>query len=224
MGGFLGALAGGGMLLLIGALLFTFLQRIGAMGKGQLRRLGVAAGMTLGAGMLYWLLGGLFYAVLREPAAELSDIRQIFRGAGLDKMYAALESPSYYGVLSGLFAYLGHGLGRLLFGRYLLGGVSLAAGMTLAAVCLVMSRLSAILGEERGRDGAFLLLCLPGAVYFFLPGWPSMALFIGAMAFYFLGRKIPPGTHALPAGAYHGLLGLCAVFSAAAVYGAVLGA
>ena len=162
MGGFLGVIAGGGMLLLIGSLFFAFLRQAGAIKPGQAKRLGMAAGMTLGLGLAYWLLGGLFYGVLFEPVAGIAEFNAIFRTAGLEKMYIALENPAFYGLFSGIFAYLGHFLGRILFGQYLFAGVVLALCMTLASVFLLMSRMEMILGEKEAQNGAICGLLFRG--------------------------------------------------------------
>lgn len=223
MGGFLGVMAGGGMLLLIGALFFAFLRQAGAMKPRQMKRLGMAAGMTLGMGLAYWLLGGLFYGVLFEPVAGIAEINAIFRTAGLEKMYIALETPGFYGFFSGIFAYLGHFLGKILFGQYLFAGVILALGMTLASVFLLMSRLEVIFEEKSAQNGAFLLLCLPGALFLFLPGGAPLLLLTLALAFYFLGKKIPACQCRLPDGLYSWLLGILGIFSAAVVFGTVMG-
>ena len=223
MGGFLGVIAGGGMLLLIGALFFAFLRQAGAIKPGQAKRLGMAAGMTLGLGLAYWLLGGLFYGVLFEPVAGIAEFNAIFRTADLEKMYIALENPAFYGLFSGIFAYLGHFLGRILFGQYLFAGVVLALCMTLASVFLLMSRLEMILGEKEAQNGAFLLLCLPGALFLFLPGGAPLILLTLSVVFYFVGKKIPACRLRIPEGAYSWLIGISGIFSAAVVFGAVMG-
>ena len=73
MGGFLGAIAGLGMLLLIGVLFFAFLYQAGAVHQKQVKHWGFAAGIALGMGMAYWLLGGLFYGVLFEELCRTSE-------------------------------------------------------------------------------------------------------------------------------------------------------
>ena len=223
MGGFLGAIAGVGMLVLIGALFFTFLHQTGAVNRKQMQRLGVAACMTLGTGMIYWLLGGLFYGVGFEPVAGIAEINAIFRTAGLEKMYSALEKPHFFGFFSGIFAFLGHGLGKILFECYLLAGVVLANVMTITANCLLLSRLEKMIGKMAAEKCVFLLLCLPGALFFFLPGCAPLVLLLAAIAFFFVGKKMPARELFVSESVYSWMIGISGMLSAAVVFGAVMG-
>jgi len=223
MGGFLGATAGLGMMVLIGALFIAFLHQAGAVNREKIQRLIFAAGITLAMGMVYWLLGGLFYGVLFEPMASIAEINAIFRTKGLEKMYIALEETHFYGFLSGIFAWLGHGLGKILFEQYLFAGCVLAIFMTFISVYLLMSRLERIFGKQAAKNGIFLLFCFPGVLFFFLPGWVPLALLLTAILFYLAGRKIPSREWLLPDNVYSWLLGISGMLSAAVVFGAVRG-
>ena len=214
MGGFLGALAGMGMLILIAALIFRFLRELSVLKQETARSLQRALGMTLAAGAVYWLGAALLARVLRGTLASAADLGQIFVGPYITRMFFMLEQPAWFAPASGLFAYAGHGLGAVLLGRYALGGVLLSFLMTAASVCLICRRLQCLWGLETAERLSFLLLCLPGAAFCFLPGWPPMALLLGAVVFSLAGKGKKAGTIALPPAVYDTALALCAVFSA----------
>ena len=133
-------------------------------------------------------------------------------------MYRLLEAPAWQGILTGAFAYLGHGLGSLVFGQHLLGGEALAFLCAFFGTLLIRLRLEGMIGEKGGEQGAFLMLCLPLSVFLFLPGWGPLAYLLGAGGFFLAGKRLPRREWALPSGLYGGLLAVCAVLSAAMVY------
>ena len=137
MGEFLGALAGGGMLLLVGLLILRFLREIGAVRAEACRALLRTAGMALLTGAVYWLAGALLSRVLRGTLESAAAPEQIFSGPAFQRMLYALEYPEWTGPLSGLFAHLGHAVGAALFGRYVLGGVVLCFLCVMASACLI---------------------------------------------------------------------------------------
>lgn len=223
MGQFLGVLAGGGMLLLVAALFIAFLRERGILSLAGGKRLGRAAAMVLGAAAAYLLAGAIMYAVVYEPADNPAEINRIFRTPSLERMYAALRSPSFYAPLSGLFAYLGHGVGAVLFGQYLLGGEVLALLLTILGAWLLLERLGPLVGMKAAEEGLFLLLSLPGALFLVLPGWLPLAFFLAACGIFILGRRWPGRTVSCSPSAYASAVSVSAMLSAAVVYLAVTG-
>ncbi len=222
MGEFLGAAAGLLMLALVGLLFIRFLVRAGALKPGAARRLGraalllgVAAGMHLGIA-----------ALLRSVIYGLTDITRldaVFPAASVQKVLAGLRSPSWEGPLSGLTAHLGHAMGKLLFGRYVLGGLLVSFGIDWAACVLILARGERLLDAGRAERGLFLLLCMPGAIFCLLPGWACLALLGGALLFYFLGKRLPARAWKMPDALYGALLALAGMLSALLAFGLISG-
>lgn len=223
MGDELGALAGGGMLLLIGLLIWAFLREMGWVSGDKLRWLGRCFLMVLGAGLTYRAVGALIYFVIYGPVGNATEYTVIFRSKGLEEMYIALCNPAWHGLLRGLFAYLGHGIGSVLFGEYLLGGELLAFGCTFAGSALLISRMKRLWGEKTGEELGFLMLCLPFGVFLFLPGWGPIAFLLGAALFHQLGRWLPERQWALPSWLYGVMLSVSSIFSAGMVYALATG-
>lgn len=223
MGDFLGALAGGGMLLLVGALAAAFLRQMGGIGKRGLKPAIRCAAVTLGMGCAYWLTGALIYQVNFGKAESAVLFDGIFQGGYVRNMFYALSYPSWFAPLSGFFAWMGHLLGRLLFGQYALGGVALSWGMTFVSVLLLEKRMALLWGEETAADASFLPPCLPGGLFFFLPGWPPLALLLAAVLFYCFARRMKPRAIRPRPAFFGGVLAVSACLSAfvtaMAVYG-----
>ena len=127
------------------------------------------------------------------------------------------ESIKYYSEL------LKDEIDYFLFEQYLFAGAVLAISMTLISVCLLICSLEKIFGEGAAQKGAFLLLCLPGALFFFLPGWAPLALLLVSILFYFAGKKIPSSAWRMPESLYSWLIGIAGMLSAAVVLGTVMG-
>ncbi len=217
----LGFIAGAGMLALVGTLIAAFLRQMGWISRGTVRLLARSAGMVCGAGALYLGTALVFELSVYGRLEGGLTLDALFHGPYLRAMLSALESPGGVGPLSLAFAALGFVLGKALFGQYVFCGVCLAWGMTAASLFLLQLRLRKIADDPTARDAAFLMLCLPGSVFFLLPGAAPLALLACAVAFYFLGGRIK--TIRLSPAAYGGVLTLCAVLSAAVVICAVEG-
>ena len=223
MGEFLGVLAGGGMLLLAAALLFAFLYRLGAVDGKRIKGFARAGGTVIAAGAAYGLLGALISQTFYGRLESAARVETIFRLPGLLKMYKALQSPSWIGPLSGVFAWLGHWLGALLWGQYLFAGGTLAVLMTFCGSCFVYFRLCALWGPREAEDALFLIFCLPGALFLFLPGVAPILYLLCAAVFYFAGRRLKRREIAYSQSVYAGCAALCALFSAAVVMRVVMG-
>lgn len=223
MGEFLGALAGGGMLLLVAALFCVFLRECGALSPARMKRLGRAALMVLGVAAAYFLTGAVMYSVLYEPVDHPAQFNRIFRTTSLERMYAALRSPSFYAPLSGVFAYAGHAVGAVLFGQYLLGGEVLALLMTAIGAWLFLERMASVVGTKTAEEGLFLIFSLPGALFLFLPGWPPLAFFLACCGVFFLGKRWPQQAFSYSPSVYAAVLSVGALLSAMVVYLAVIG-
>ena len=229
MGEFLGLAAGSGMLLLIGLLMGRFLMDMGWMRRETGRMMLRITGMTLGVGAALWLFGALIHVTLLGGLSDAAAIRQVFCGPVTQEMFEIVKRPASTGPAAFLFVLIGHALGALLFGQYELAAVTAAFLLTDAAACLVCARLSGWWREKDAERAVFLLLCLPGGVFLFLPGAAPMILLLAALAFFLGGRWLGPKNAAsapvpfLSSPAYDLLLCLCAVFSALATACAVLG-
>ena len=223
MGEFLGALAGGGMLLLIVALVLCFLREIGALKKDTALRLGRCCGITVCMGSAYLLLGALISRVIYHAPESPAFIDEYFRGAYLQSMFSALKQPSWFRPVSGLFAWAGHGLGAVLFGNAVLGGQALCWGLTCLGVFLLESRLCPLVGQHGADSAAIFILSLPGALFLFLPGWPCVAFLGAACAFFFFGKYLPLRKRQLPPALYSIGLAVGSMLSAAVTAGAVFG-
>lgn len=215
MNGLLGTLAGGGMLVFIGVLVLLALRRAGLVtSAGTARDLLWCAGVTLAVGALYFLSGLLLHFAVFQELPEAGDYTGIFRSGYLSRVYDALEKPSFFGPLTGLFVYLGHAAGKLMFSQYHAGGLAAAWGMTLAASCLFYFRLQGSCGRTAARDAVFFLLALPCGVFFFLPGWGPVLFLIAALLFFFAGKRLCFGKPANRRGAYWAFLGVSGILSA----------
>ena len=213
----LGFLAGIGMLALIGELIVVFLRQMGWISRGTVRLLGRSAGMVCGAGALYLGTAIIFeLAVYGRLEGELT-LDTVFHGPYVRAMLSALKEPQGVGPVSMVFAWLGFAFGKVLFGQFAFCGIVLAWLMTMSSLFLFQLRLRKIADDSIARDAAFLLLCLPGSVFFLLPGAAPLCLLICAVFFYLFGNRIKSWKIRLSPMAYGGALALCAVLSAAVV-------
>ena len=189
MGETLGLIASVGMLLLIFALLLCFFREMGWMGERSFLLIRRAAGMTLGMGCGYWLLGALIFQVNYGVLPSVAQLEMIFRGPYLQGVFQGLYSSVPLAPVSGLFVFMARGLGQIMFGQYMLSGVTLAWVMTGTGLWLFQLTLEKIFDEKRALDIAFLIPCLPGAFFFFLPGCaPVLLVAVSLILFLFRNR------------------------------------
>ncbi|MBR6185733.1 MAG: hypothetical protein IKQ41_05670 [Clostridia bacterium] len=223
MAEFLGFAASVGMLSLIGCLIVLFLLEAGAMKKEAVKNLFYSFLMAAGVGAAYFLTAALICQLTRQEISSPALISTIFSGEKTKQAFAALEHPAWIGPLSGLFAYAGHAAGILLFGQFETAGIALAFLMTVVSAALIKHRLQALLGDQAAKDISFLLLCFPGDVFFFLPGFMPVALLIFAVAFSLLGRRFAPSKAEKHVPAYGLVLSVSMTASAFILSGAVSG-
>lgn len=223
MGGLLGWLAGCGMLILIGILLLLILRDLRVLSSDTARRTALLCMRIIAVGGLY--LAALM--LLRQAVYQDVDNASVFTlylpGGYWQQVGAALDAPRWLGPLTGPFVYAGHFLGKALFSQYLSGGWMLAFGLSCLSYSLIHARLRERLGERAAADVTLLLLCLPSAVFCFLPGWPPVAAALLATLFFFLGRLIPKKDLSLPRPALTAATALGALLSAFTVAGLALG-
>lgn len=192
MSGFIGALGSLGMFFLIGVLFFTFLKEIGAVHPEKAKDILQISLAVLAVGLVFWMSVGVIHAAVYGPdSTQLSDIPSLFRTEALEKIYAHLEVPAWCGPFSVLFVYAAHGIGKILFGKYLLAGMLLSLCLTVAGSCLFMERFRGIFGREKAKNVLFLLLGFPGSFFLFLPGGASVIFFFLSLLFFYLGKRIP---------------------------------
>ncbi|MBQ7655193.1 MAG: hypothetical protein IJS41_01650 [Clostridia bacterium] len=215
MGDIFGFLAGGGMVALVAALIVAFLRQMGWMKPDAARLLGGSALMTCCAGIIYLMAALLFHLAVYGSIENEMDLSALFHGPYMRTLLPALSGPEGVGPVSAVFAWLAYALGSVLFGQYEFSGMLLAWTMTGAALFLFQRRFQKITDGKTARDAAFLLLCLPGGVFFLLPGWAPLCLLICAIAFYLVGRRLPAWKPRLSPVGYGWALSLCAVLSAA---------
>ena len=166
----LGFLSGTGILALVGALIVAFLGQMGWVRRDTARLWGRSAVMVCGAGALYFGCALVFGLSVYGKIEGALTLDAVFRGPYLRSMLAALESPQGVGPVSTVFAWLGFALGKVLFGQFVFCGIALAWLMTVTGLFLLQLRLRTIADGSTARDAAFLLLCLPGSVFFSAAG------------------------------------------------------
>ena len=219
----LGFLAGVGMIALVAALVVLFLGQMGWMRRDAALLLGRSAVMTVSVGLLYLGLALVFDLSVYGEFEDEFSLDAIFRGPYMRAMLSALEEPTGVGPLSMVFAWLCFLLGKLLFGQYAFCGICLAWGITAASLFLVQLRMRKIAGDQTARDGAFLLLCLPGSVFFLLPGCAPLCLLLCAIIFYLVGKRIPAWKLTSSPVSFGWVLSICSVLSAAVTICAAVG-
>lgn len=223
MAEFLGFAASAGMLSLIGCLIALFLKEAGALRARTVQTLLHCFLMAAGVGTAYFLTAALICHMSRQEIASPALISRIFSGQKTQRVFSALSEPAWTGPLSGPFVYIAHLLGKVLFGQYELAGLALAFTLTVIGLTLITVRLGALLGALAAKELSFLLLCLPGGVFFFLPGFMPLTLFLLAVTFFLLGKRIPAPEKRSRIPAYSLILTVSMVFSAFALSGAVGG-
>lgn len=223
MGEFLGLLAGGGMLLFIGGLLVCFFRRIGFMRDETYSVLKQSAVMTLTVGCGYGLFSALVYQVTYGNLPSVAEAGMIFSGGYMQRMFSSLVTPGGNGFFSGMFSRIGHLLGAMLFGQYLLAGIALAWCMTFSGTWLLLSGIKKMTDKIPASNAVFIILCLPGAVFLFLPGWPPIAFLLLSAVLFFLARPIAANKIKGNASCYGWLLAVSVILSAAVTVGAVQG-
>lgn len=221
MGKFLGALAGIGMLGFIACLVLRFLCECHLVSAKQILRIRRVSLIVSCVAGIYWLCGGLMYAVVYEPIASLAEINAIFRTSSQERMYELLKSPSFAMPVSGLFAWIAHGIGTVLFGQYLFAGVILALGMTMLGSCLLYSRAEKLWGQSFADQILFLLLAIPGALFLFLPGWQPAVYLCISILFFLLGKRFPERKVSWRGPEYEILLSIFSILSAMVVFASV---
>ncbi len=202
------------MLILIGVLVLLFLHQLHLLSGALLRRILLSCGLTVGVGAAYLLAGMLLDQAMFQESSSLGDSSAVFSNAYLKRVYSLLEAPQWTDPLTSAFVWMAHLLGRLLQGQYQFAGLALAFGMDCASVCLIRERIRRIWGDQWARDGGLLLLCLPGAVFLFLPGFPPLALLLISVVFFFAGRRMRRLETAPHVPIVYLLLAVCGILSA----------
>ncbi len=213
----LGFLAGAGMLALVGALIAVFLRQMGWISSGTAHLLSRSAGMVCGAGVLYLGTALIFVLAVYGRIEEELTLDTVFHGPYIRSMLSALEEPRGVGPVSAVFAWLGHVFGKVFFEEFMFCGIVLAWVMTMGSLFLFQLRLRMIADDTQARDAAFLLLCLPGSVFFLLPGAAPLCLLTCAVLFYLFGKRLKPWKKRLSPTGFGWLLSVCSVLSAAVV-------
>ena len=215
MADILGFLASCGMIALVFVLAALFLRQMGWIRENTIRLLGRCSVMTCTAGILYLALTLLFQLTIYGKIESGLTLNVLFRGPYMNSMLAALNFPRGVGPISLLFATLSYAVASLLFGQQTFCGVCLAWVMTSVSLCLIQSRFQAIADDKAARDVSFLLLCLPGSLFFLLPGCAPVCLLVFSIAFYFLGKRIPRGKLRFSPAGYGWLIAMSAILSSA---------
>ena len=223
MGHALGALAGGGMILLILLLVLRFFLQMGWMKPDRWKWLLRLLLISLAVCIAYRLVGALIYFNLYGPVGDVTEYPIIFRSEELDAVYSAIRSPTWIGPLKSAFAWGAHMLGKLLMEQYLLAGELMAFACTLAGSGLLLYRLQKLAGDRAGEEIWFLFLCMPWGVFLFLPGWGPLAYGLGAGAFCLLGKWLPRRSVTLPPRIYSLSLAVAAMGDCAMVYALAAG-
>lgn len=214
-----GALGGVGMLALIGLLILAFLRKAGLLKGETVRTMLRCACMTALVGAGYFLFALLIRFTVYGAFEAGQDIGQALGGPYFHEALNALSAPAFSYPVTGVFAAVAHFLGGILFRQYRLTGFALAYLMTTAALWLLTVRLKTIWNEQAAENAAFLLLCLPGSAFFFLPCGVPLVFLLAGLIFFFLGRKIPPCAFSLSHRGYTALLTVCLCLSAAVICG-----
>ena len=202
----LGIIAGFGMLALIGMLICAFLFQIRVIRtpsvflkerkrdaakprRPLLRRVLKTVGAVAAAVCVNALAAGLFIAVLFSRRSDFRNLSSLFPGPMTQRMVQAMRAPEAAGFF-GWIAMPGVLLGKAIGAQPFACGALISILSTAAALCLITARFQQITDED-WTDGALMcLLCLPGFIVFFLPGWPAAALLVIAALFCFLGSHI----------------------------------
>ena len=191
MAGLLGFLAGAGMMVLIGVLVLAFCRQMAWITADTARKIGKTFAFSALCGVCYLLFAALVRQVMQQNVESAADYSGILQSAYLNRVYAAVENPQWMGFATGVFIYAAHALGTLMLGQYLPAALALSFCMTGAACCLIQCRCEKCFGESFAKSMVFLILCLPGAVYSFLPGCAAVYLLVFSILFHVFGKRIP---------------------------------
>jgi len=224
MGKVIGYLGSMGMLAFISMLFFAFLRQVGAFSSDSATRLKKACVLSLLPAMIYWLSGYLMYCVVYgQNVIAITDIQALFPSESFKNTIYSLEAPVFHGLFSGIFAFVGHWIGKILFGKYLLGGALLAMMLVIAGVYLLLFRAEKILGKRAAVHLIMLLFAVPGAFFLFLPGAPPLIFFLLAFVIYFAFLQIKPIAVSYSDSIISILLVVLTVVSSAVLFAAVTG-
>ena len=217
----IGVLGSAGMLALIGTLILSFLRKIGAVKQDSFRafiRICLWTAFT-GAGYV------LFMLLCRKTIfGDLTgDALRALGGGYLRDALDGLETPGFARPLTGLMSWAGHGIGKVVFGQYRLGGFLLSFLCTAAACLIFYGRLKKIFGDQAAEDGCFLLLCDPCAVFFFFPCGVPLALLIVCTVFSLATCRAKARTIRYSRSLYGWIQALSACLSAAMACAVALG-
>ena len=210
-----GFLAGGGMTALVLILVALFLKQMGWMRENTLCLFGRCAVMSCMAGVMYLSLALLYHLSIYGKLEGSLTLNALFRGPYMSGMLEAVRAPGSVGPISLIFAALSFLMGSLLFGQYTFCGVCLAWVMTSFSLCLIQARIREMADEKTALDASFLLLCLPGSLFFLLPGCAPICLLFFSAAFYFLGKRLKGWKPRFSSVGYGWLIGLCGILSSA---------
>lgn len=211
----LGFLAGAGMIALVSVLVVAFLRQMGWIQRDAVRLLSHSAALVCLAGAAYLLLALLCRLATYGKIEGKLQLFSLFHGAYMSRMLPALGNPAGVGPVSLAFAWLSHLLGRVLFGQYTFAGVLLAWGIAAASLYLTQLRLRKLTDDKTARDIVFLLLFLPGSVFFLLPGAAPVCLLAVAVLFYVLTCHAKSWKLRFSPTGYGWLLTVCTLLSAA---------
>jgi len=215
MGKLIGSLGSAGMLAFIAMLFFAFLRHIGVFSEESAKRLKTACRVAIVPAIIYWLCAYLMYCVIYgSQVIEITDFQALFPINSLKNMVALLEAPTFHGLFSWLFAIVGHMIGKILFGKYMLGGMVLACLLVISSVYLILSRAEKIVGRRIASQWVTFLFALPGAFILFLPGWPPLAFFCLSVLSNLALSRMKPITVSYSDSAYSIILVFLSVLSA----------
>lgn len=217
----IGTLGSAGMIALIGALILLFLWQIGALRRDSVRAAIRICLWTACAGAGYVL----FMLLCRRTVFldQTQDVLRAMGGGYLRDALDGLEKPEFTRPLTGLMSWAGHGIGKVVFGQYRLGGFLLSFLCTAGAALLFYVRLKKLFGEQAAEDGCFLLLCDPCAVFFFFPCGVPLALLIVCGVFFLATRRAKPRTIRYSRSLYGWIQALSVCLSAAMACAVALG-
>lgn len=215
MADILGFLAGCGMIVMVFILAALFLRQMGWIREDTLHMIGRCALMTCAAGILHLSLALLFQLTVYGKIEDALALNVLFRGSYMNRMFVAMSAPGGVGLVSMVFAALSYFMGSLLFGQYAFCGVCLAWAMTSASLCLIQARIQKITDDRTAQDASFLLLCLPGSLFFLIPGFAPVCLLACSIAFYLLGKRFHKWKLRFTPAAYGWLIAVCSILSSA---------
>ena len=106
----------------------------------------------------------------------------------------------------------------------MLSGLLLAWCMTWISLCLLQIAARNFFDEKTGKDLAFLIVCLPGALFLFLPGWLPLIFLTVSVGVWIAGKKNRKKWETpIPPALYGWMIAVFMTLSAAVTAGAVFG-